>query len=76
MDFLQTVVIKVLLGPGETKVSRKGRASSWLGSSVVNYICGSCELMCCNNLWLCFHPGGQKYHPCTLAIDGVGVGQS
>ena len=32
VDFLYTVVVKVLSGPGETKVSRKGREPSWLGS--------------------------------------------
>ena len=48
------VVARVLLGPGETTVSRKGRVPSWFGSSVVNYICGSCELMCCRSCLLCF----------------------
>ena len=45
---------RVLFGPGETKVSRKGRAPSWFGSSMVTYICGSCDLMCYSNCWLYF----------------------
>ena len=48
VGFLYTVVTKVLLGPGETRVSRKGKAPSWLDFSVVNCICGSCGLMCCS----------------------------
>ena len=35
----------------EKTVSRKGRAPSWFGSTMVNCICGSCELMCCSNCW-------------------------
>ena len=75
MGFLLTVVMRVLLGPVATKVSRKGRASSWFGSSMVNYICGSCEVLCCNNYWLCFASWMKKSHPHTLAIDRVDMGQ-
>ena len=39
---------------GTWRRSRKGRSPSWFGSSMVNCICGSCELMCCNICWLCF----------------------
>ena len=38
VGFLYTVVVMVLLGPGETRVSRKGKASSLLGSSMVNSV--------------------------------------
>ena len=48
IGFLYTVVTKVLLGPGETRVARKGKVLSWLAYSMMNCICGSCELMCCN----------------------------
>ena len=41
VGFLYTVLTRVMLGAGETRVSRKGKASSWLGSSVVNCICGT-----------------------------------
>ena len=46
VGFLYTVVVKVLLGHRETRVSRKGKTPSLLGSSVVNCMCGSCELIC------------------------------
>ena len=46
VGFQYTVVFKVLLGPGETRVSKKGNVSSSMGSSMVNWICGSCELVC------------------------------
>ena len=49
IGFLKMVVTNVLLGPGETKVYRKGRAPSWFGFSMVNCICGSYELMYCIN---------------------------
>ena len=48
VGFLYIVVTQVFLGPGETILSRKGKAPSWLGSSVVNCIDGSCVLMCCS----------------------------
>ena len=44
----------MLFGPGETKVPRNGRASSWFGFSTVNCMCGSCELICCGSCWPCF----------------------
>ena len=43
----------VLLGPGVTLVSRKGMNPSVPGSSTVNCMLGSCELMCCSSCWLC-----------------------
>ena len=46
VGFLYTVATKVLLGPGETGVSRKGEAPSLLESSVVNCMCGSSEVIC------------------------------
>ena len=46
VGFWYTVVTKVLLGPMETRVSRKGKEPSWLGSSVANCMWGSCELIC------------------------------
>ena len=54
VGFLYTVVTKVLLGLGETRMSRTDKVPSWLGSSVVKCMCGSCELMCCSDCWLCF----------------------
>ena len=36
----------VLLGPGVTLVSRNGMERSRPGSSTVNYMFGSCELIC------------------------------
>ena len=53
VGFLYTEVINVLSGPGETKVSMKGMNLLLLGTSVVNCMCGSMELMCCKNCWLC-----------------------
>ena len=35
VGFLYTAVVKMLLGPGETRVSRKGKVQSSLGSSMV-----------------------------------------
>ena len=48
VGFLYTehTVVRVLLGPVETGVSTKGEVSSSLGSSVVNWMCGSWELIC------------------------------
>ena len=43
----------VLLGPGVTLVSRNGMDPSDPGSSTVNCMLGSCELMCCSSCWLC-----------------------
>ena len=43
----------VLLGPGLTFVSINGMEPSVPGSSTVNCMLGSCELMCCRNCWLC-----------------------
>ena len=45
VGFLYTVLVKVLLGSGESRMSWKGKASSFLGS-MVNCMCGSCELIC------------------------------
>ena len=39
---------------GLEKPPREGKPPSWFGSPMVNCICGSCELMCCSNCWLCF----------------------
>ena len=36
VGLLYTVVVRVTLGPGKTRVSRKGKAPSSLGSSMVN----------------------------------------
>ena len=43
----------VLLGPGVTLVFRNGMEPSDPGSSTVNCMLGSCELMCCSSCWLC-----------------------
>ena len=71
VGFLYTVVTNMLLGPGKTKVSRKGSAT-WFGSSTVNCICGSCELMCVAIVDCVLLPGCQMCHPHILAI-GVGM---
>ena len=52
VGFLYAITNKVLSEPRETRVSRKGKAPSWFGSSVVNCMCGSCELMCCDVIFL------------------------
>ena len=49
MGFLYTEVVKVLLGPGKTRVYRKGMEPLSLEFSVVNCICGSMESMCWRN---------------------------
>ena len=46
VGFLYTVVMRVMLDPGVTLVSRKGRDPFWSGSSTVNCMFGSCVLMC------------------------------
>ena len=43
----------VLLGPGVTLVSRNGMEPSGPGSSTVNCMLGSCELMYYSSCWLC-----------------------
>ena len=55
IDFLYTMVTTVLLGQGETRVSRKGKAPPSLGSSVVSCICGYCVWMSCSScsLFVC-----------------------
>ena len=45
VGFLYTVVTSVV-GTRGTRVSMKGKYPSWFGSSAVNCLCGSCELMC------------------------------
>ena len=40
--FPETVVMRVLLAPGVSLVSRNRRDPSWFGSSIVNCMCGSC----------------------------------
>ena len=42
----------VLLGPGVTLVSKNGIELSHAGSSTVNCMLGSCELMWCSKCWL------------------------
>ena len=42
-----------MLGPGVTLSSRNGIEPSDPGSSMVNCMSGSCELMCCSSCWLC-----------------------
>ena len=44
--YLYTDVVKVLLGSGETRLSRKDKAPSFLESSLVNWMCGSWEVIC------------------------------
>ena len=46
VGFLYPVVLVVLLGPGVTLVSKNGMELSGPGSSTVNCMLGSCELMC------------------------------
>ena len=53
VGFLYDAVVRVLSRPGETKVSKNGSEQSWLGSSVVNRMCGSCELMCWRSCCVC-----------------------
>ena len=67
VGFLYIVLTKVLLGPEQTRVSRKSKAPSWLVSSVVNCMCGSCQLMCCGNCWLCFACCMVKVSPINLS---------
>ena len=43
-----------LFGAGVTLVSRKVMEPSVPGSSTLNCMLGSCELMWCSNCWLCF----------------------
>ena len=43
----------VLLGPGVTLVSKNGIEPSGAGSSTVNCMLGSCELIWCSSCWLC-----------------------
>ena len=38
-----------VVGTQRNQDVRKGSAPSWVGSSMVNCICGSCDLMCCSN---------------------------
>ena len=47
MGFLYAVVVSELLGPGKTKVSKKGMDPSVLCISIVNCTGGSMELMFC-----------------------------
>ena len=47
-----TQISNVSLGPGETKVSRNRMEPLLLEISVVNWICGSMELICMK-CWLC-----------------------
>ena len=46
-------MVRVLLGPGETRLSTDGSDPSWSSSSMVNCMCGSCVLICCSSYWLC-----------------------
>ena len=57
VGFLWTLVVKFPSSWGVTRVSRKGMEPSCLGSSVVNWMAGSTELMCCRNSSLldCFN---------------------
>ena len=68
------VVMRVLLGPGETKVSRKGRVTSGFGSYMMNYMGGSCEVMCCSNCWLCYASWMTKVSSTYLSHRWGGCG--
>ena len=69
VGFLQTVVMMMLLGPGETWVSRKGSDLSLFGSSMVNCMHGSCVLMCWKLLAV-FPFWMTKVSSTTLVMDG------
>ena len=45
--------MKVLLGCKVIRVSRKGSVPWYVGSSNVNWMCGSRLLMCCSSVLLC-----------------------
>ena len=51
--FLYTEASTVLSGPGKTEVSEKGMDPLLLGTSVVNCIYGSMEVICYKNSWQC-----------------------
>ena len=53
MGFLYIEVVRVLLDPGETRVSKKGIDPPSLRFSVVNCIYGSMEFMYWRDCWLC-----------------------
>ena len=53
MDSLYTEVLMLLLGPGETRVSKKEMESLLLGLPPINWICGSMEVTYRRNYWVC-----------------------
>ena len=57
---LYTEASNVFSDPWETKVCKKGMDPSLLGTSMMNCMCGSMELMCCKNCWL--------YSACWITI--------
>ena len=52
VGFLYTMVVRILLGPWETRVSKKGKTPLSLGFSMVSWMWGSMEVMCWRNCWL------------------------
>ena len=66
-----TMVVRVLSGPDETEMSKKGREPSWLDSSVVNWMCGSCQMIC----WrCCLCVSLVELWKCCLQTWAIGMG--
>ena len=75
VGFQDTEVVRVLLGPGETRVSKKGMEPLSLGFSVVNWICGSMELICWRIFWLCSACWITKVSSTSLSQSLGGLGE-
>ena len=74
----------MLPGPDVTIVSKNGKDPLVLGSSVLNYMCGSMGLVCCRNqtdhtilqmvllCWCSHHKGagGQEGITCAIIVPG------
>ena len=75
VGFLSTFVRIVLLGPGVTLMSRNGIEPSAAGSSTVNCMLGSCELMWCSSCLLCsaFQMTRVSFTHLTHRQGGCGV---
>ena len=53
-----------------TRVSRNGSVPCFVGSSTVDWMCGSWLLICCSNGWLCFALVMTKVSSTNLSHKG------